>query len=182
MALRELGYETVMINCNPETVSTDYSTSDRLYFEPLTPEDVAEVIAAEQAACTDGARVVGVIVSLGGQTPLKLSHSLDPALVLGTPGGLDRRGRGPRAVVGHLPATWACASLRATSRSPSTTRAPSSTTIGYPVLVRPSYVLGGRAMEIVYDDDSLARVMANLTERPRRARARGRRVGDARPS
>src|ERR1035437_6455743 len=85
MALRDMGYETVMINCNPETVSTDYSTSDRLYFEPLTPEDVAEVIAAEQAACRDGARVVGVIVALGGQTPLKLSHSIDPALVLGTP-------------------------------------------------------------------------------------------------
>jgi carbamoyl-phosphate synthase large subunit len=80
-----MGYETVMVNCNPETVSTDYSTSDRLYFEPLTPEDVAEVIAAEQAACVDGARVLGVIVALGGQTPLKLSHSIDPTLVLGTP-------------------------------------------------------------------------------------------------
>ena len=97
-----MGYETVMVNCNPETVSTDYSTSDRLYFEPLTPEDVAEVIAAEQAACVDGARVLGVIVSLGGQTPLKLSHSIDPALVLGTPVAVDRRGRGPRAVVGDL--------------------------------------------------------------------------------
>ena len=85
LALRELGVETVMVNCNPETVSTDYSTSDRLYFEPLTPEDVAAVIDAEAAACTDGARVRGVIVSLGGQTPLKLAHSLDPALVLGTP-------------------------------------------------------------------------------------------------
>src|ERR1700721_3971071 len=74
-----------MVNCYPETVSTDYSTSDRLYFEPLTPEDVAEVIAAERAACVDGARVLGVIVALGGQTPLKLSHSLDPDLVLGTP-------------------------------------------------------------------------------------------------
>ena len=80
-----MGYETVMVNCNPETVSTDYSTSDRLYFEPLTPEDLAEVIAAEQADCIDGARVIGVIVSLGGQTPLKLSHSLSTELVLGTP-------------------------------------------------------------------------------------------------
>ncbi len=72
IALREMGYETVMVNCNPETVSTDYSTSDRLYFEPLTAEDLAEVIAAESAACTEGASVRGVIVSLGGQTPLKL--------------------------------------------------------------------------------------------------------------
>ena len=102
MALRDMGYETVMVNCNPETVSTDYSTSDRLYFEPLTPEDLAEVIVAEQAACTDGARVVGVIVALGGQTPLKLSHSLEPSLVLGHAGRLDRRRRGPRAVVGDL--------------------------------------------------------------------------------
>jgi len=76
-AIRAMGYEAIMVNCNPETVSTDYSTSDRLYFEPLTPSDLAEVIAAEQAACTDGARLVGVIVSLGGQTPLKLSHSID---------------------------------------------------------------------------------------------------------
>jgi len=162
MALRTMGYETVMINCNPETVSTDYSTSDRLYFEPLTPEDVAEVIAAEQAACIDGARVVGVIVSLGGQTPLKLAHSLDPALVLGTPvAAID---------IAEDREQWSaiCTSLGlrqppgdvavSLGEAKSVVRA-----IGYPVLVRPSYVLGGRAMEIVYDDAALERVMNDLT-------------------
>ncbi|HEV3187356.1 MAG TPA: carbamoyl-phosphate synthase large subunit, partial [Acidimicrobiales bacterium] len=153
MALRDMGYETVMINCNPETVSTDYSTSDRLYFEPLTPEDVAEVIAAERAACVDGARLVGVIVALGGQTPLKLSHSLDPSLVLGTPvssiDAAEDRERwsqichslGLRQPPGDVALTLKEA--RAIAKR-----------VGYPVLVRPSYVLGGRAMEIVYDDAS----------------------------
>ena len=162
IVLRDMGYETVMMNCNPETVSTDYSTSDRLYFEPLTPEDVAEVIAAEQAACVDGARVLGVIVSLGGQTPLKLSHSLDPALVLGTPvasidSAEDReqwssicQSLGLRQPPGDV--ALGLADARAVVR-----------VIGYPVLVRPSYVLGGRAMEIVYDDASLERVMKDLT-------------------
>jgi carbamoyl-phosphate synthase large subunit len=162
MALRDMGYETVMINCNPETVSTDYSTSDRLYFEPLTPHDVAEVIAAEQAACVDGARVVGVIVSLGGQTPLKLSHFLDSALVLGTPvasidAAEDREqwsaicvSLGLRQPPGDVALTLPEA--RAIAKQ-----------VGYPVLIRPSYVLGGRAMEIVYDDASLGRVMNDLT-------------------
>jgi carbamoyl-phosphate synthase large subunit len=162
IVLRALGYETVMVNCNPETVSTDYSTSDRLYFEPLTPEDVAEVIAAEQAACTNGARVVGVIVSLGGQTPLKLSHSLDSTLVLGTPvasidAAEDREqwssictSLGLRQPPGDVALTLAEAKVIVKE-------------IGYPVLVRPSYVLGGRAMEIVYDDSSLERVMMDLT-------------------
>jgi carbamoyl-phosphate synthase large subunit len=162
MALREMGYETVMVNCNPETVSTDYSTSDRLYFEPLTPHDVAEVIAAEQAACVDGARVVGVIVSLGGQTPLKLSHSIEPALVLGTPvasidAAEDREqwsaiceALGLRQPPGDVALTLLEARVIAKQ-------------VGYPVLVRPSYVLGGRAMEIVYDDAALTRVMDDLT-------------------
>jgi carbamoyl-phosphate synthase large subunit len=162
MALRDMGYETVMVNCNPETVSTDYSTSDRLYFEPLTPEDLAEVILAEQAACTDGARVVGVIVALGGQTPLKLSHSLDPALVLGTPvasidAAEDREqwssicsSLGLRQPPGDV--ALSLREARAVVKK-----------IGYPVLVRPSYVLGGRAMEIVYDDPTLERVMMDLT-------------------
>jgi carbamoyl-phosphate synthase large subunit len=162
MALRDMGFETVMVNCNPETVSTDYSTSDRLYFEPLTPDDVAEVLAAEEAACIDGARVVGVIVSLGGQTPLKLSHSIDPALVLGTPvrsidAAEDRQqwsaicqSLGLRQPPGDVATNLEQA--RAIARK-----------VGYPVLVRPSYVLGGRAMEIVYDDAALTRVMADLT-------------------
>ena len=162
MVLREMGYETVMINCNPETVSTDYSTSDRLYFEPLTPGDVAEVIAAEQAACTDGANVVGVIVSLGGQTPLKLSHSLDPALVLGTPvtsidAAEDREHWSDIcSQIGlRQPPGGVVVNLREARDVVKR--------IGYPVLVRPSYVLGGRAMEIVYDDSSLERVMTDLT-------------------
>ncbi|HEY5111899.1 MAG TPA: carbamoyl-phosphate synthase large subunit, partial [Acidimicrobiales bacterium] len=162
MALRDMGYESVMVNCNPETVSTDYSTSDRLYFEPLTPEDVAEVISAEMAACVNGARVVGVIVALGGQTPLKLSHSLDPALVLGTPvssidDAEDRQrwsaicsSLGLRQPPGDVALTLEEARVIAKR-------------VGYPVLVRPSYVLGGRAMEIVYDDAALERVMADLT-------------------
>jgi carbamoyl-phosphate synthase large subunit len=162
LALRELGVESVMINCNPETVSTDYSTSDRLYFEPLTAEDVAAVIAAESSACTDGARVRGVIVSLGGQTPLKLAHSLDPDLILGTPvssidAAEDRqlwsaicRDLGLRQPPGDV-----ALSLDDARRIVDV--------IGFPVLVRPSYVLGGRAMEIVYDDEALARVMTDLT-------------------
>jgi len=162
IVLRAMGYETVMVNCNPETVSTDYSTSDRLYFEPLTPEDVAEVIAAEQAACTDGARVVGVIVSLGGQTPLKLSHSIDPALVLGTPvASID-------AAEDREQWSRICASLglRQPPGDVALTLSEAKVIvreIGYPVLVRPSYVLGGRAMEIVYDDNALERVMNDLT-------------------
>jgi carbamoyl-phosphate synthase large subunit len=162
MALRDLGYETVMVNCNPETVSTDYSTSDRLYFEPLTPDDVAEVIAAEQAACVDGATVKGVIVALGGQTPLKLSHSLDPALVLGTPvAAID-------AAEDRQQWSAICTSL-GLAQPPGdvalTLEEARSIVrrVGYPVLVRPSYVLGGRAMEIVYDDSSLERVMKDLT-------------------
>jgi carbamoyl-phosphate synthase large subunit len=162
LALRDLGYETVMVNCNPETVSTDYSTSDRLYFEPLTPEDLDEVIRAEQAACSDGARVLGVIVALGGQTPLKLSHSIDPALVLGTPvasidAAEDRQ-------------QWSSICQRLGLRQPPGDVALNleearliAKKIGYPVLIRPSYVLGGRAMEIVYDDLALERVMADLT-------------------
>jgi carbamoyl-phosphate synthase large subunit len=162
MALRTMGYETVMVNCNPETVSTDYSTSDRLYFEPLTAEDVAEVIAAERAACVDGARVVGVIVSLGGQTPLKLAHSVDADLVLGTPvAAID---------LAEDREQWSAICQQIGLRQPPGDVALSLDqarlivkNIGYPVLVRPSYVLGGRAMEIVYDDTALERVMADLT-------------------
>jgi carbamoyl-phosphate synthase large subunit len=161
MALRDAGFETVMVNCNPETVSTDYDTSDRLYFEPLTDEDVANVIAAEQDASRGTGRVVGVIVSLGGQTPLKLAGSLPPGLVLGTsPTSIDlaedrerwnalcHRLGIPQAAGGT--ATTVADALAVAQR------------VGYPVLLRPSYVLGGRAMEIVYDDDGVRRVMAAL--------------------
>ena len=159
LALRDMGYETVMVNCNPETVSTDYSTSDRLYFEPLTAEDLAEVILAESGT---GGRLAGVIVSLGGQTPLKLAHSLDPSLVLGTPvasiDAAEDRERWSAICAGlglRQPPGGVAVSLEGARE---VVRA-----IGYPVLVRPSYVLGGRAMEIVDDDTALARVMANLT-------------------
>ena len=148
LALREAGYETIMVNSNPETVSTDYDTSDKLYFEPLTFEHVLEIVEREQP--------VGVIVQLGGQTPLKLVKPLEAAGVpiLGTsPEAIDiaedrkrfealARGLGvqqpPNGTATSVPEAVAIA-----------------TRIGYPVLVRPSYVLGGRAMEIVYDEPSL---------------------------
>jgi len=159
MALRAAGFETVMVNCNPETVSTDYDTSDRLYFEPLTSEDVANVVAAEQDA---GGRVAGIIVSLGGQTPLKLAGSLPPELVLGTsPASIDMAEDRQR---------WNA--LCETLGIPQPPGGTAGTTaealqvahrVGYPVLVRPSYVLGGRAMEIVYDDAGVRRVMSALT-------------------
>jgi carbamoyl-phosphate synthase large subunit len=152
-ALRDAGFETVMINCNPETVSTDYDTSDRLYFEPLTYEDVMNVLEIEEP--------VGVVVALGGQTPLKLAGRLPEDLVLGTrPASIDAaedrelwnalcaRLEIPQPAGGT--AADVDAALTITSR------------IGYPALVRPSYVLGGRAMEIVYDDDGLRRAMAEL--------------------
>ncbi|MFP5318936.1 MAG: carbamoyl-phosphate synthase large subunit [Acidimicrobiia bacterium] len=157
-ALREAGFDTVMINCNPETVSTDYDTSDRLYFEPLTYEDVLNVLDAES---TSG-DLRGVIVSLGGQTPLKLANRLPAELVLGTsPASIDAAEDRERwnALCARLeipqPAGGTAATLDGalaiTSR------------IGYPALIRPSYVLGGRAMEIVYDDAGLARAMEALS-------------------
>jgi carbamoyl-phosphate synthase large subunit len=159
MTLRDAGYETVMINCNPETVSTDYDTSDRLYFEPLTDEDVANVLEAELAA---GGSLAGVIVSLGGQTPLKLAGSLPPELVLGTsPASIDLAEDRER---------WNALCERLSIPQPPGGTA--STTpdalavaqrVGYPVLLRPSYVLGGRAMEIVYDDEGVRRVMQSMT-------------------
>ncbi|WP_053202390.1 carbamoyl-phosphate synthase large subunit [Jiangella muralis] len=161
MALHEAGYETVMVNCNPETVSTDYDTSDRLYFEPLTLEDVLEVVHAERQA----GPVAGVIVQLGGQTPLGLAAALAEAGVpiVGTsPAAIDLaedRGSFGR-VLGEagLPAPkHGTASSFAEARD-------IAHTIGYPVLVRPSYVLGGRGMEIVYDDDTLADYIGRATQ------------------
>ncbi|MGC8498961.1 MAG: carbamoyl-phosphate synthase large subunit [Acidimicrobiales bacterium] len=177
--LRDLGYESVMVNCNPETVSTDYSTADRLYFEPLTAEDVAAVIAAEHAACAPGARVAGVIVSLGGQTPLKLAPTLADDLILGTAvASID---------TAEDREQWSAICTELGLRQPPGGVALTLdqardvvSTIGYPVLVRPSYVLGGRAMEIVYDDDALVRVMANLT-RSHGALAREGGVSASRP-
>ena len=154
-ALREAGFETVMVNCNPETVSTDYDTSDRLYFEPLTPEDVANIIDAEQP--------MGIIVSLGGQTPLKLAATLPPELIAGTsPASID---------LAEDREQW-----NALCRDLGIPQPPGGTAVdadgalaiaaqvGYPVLVRPSYVLGGRAMEIIYDDAQMVRAMAEMSD------------------
>ncbi len=161
-ALRDAGYETIMVNCNPETVSTDYDTSDRLYFEPITYEDVMNVIEAEQASAKPGSPgVVGVIVALGGQTPLKLAGQLPPELVLGTsPASIDAAEDRER---------WnaLCAELDIPQPpgGTATTLADARAVVAqidYPVLMRPSYVLGGRAMEIVYDDDHLERAMDDL--------------------
>ena len=156
-ALAEAGYETVMLNCNPETVSTDYDTSDRLYFEPLTLEDTLNVIEAEQAA----GDLVGVVVALGGQTPLKLASALPEGLILGTsPASIDAAEDRER---------WnaLCARLEIPQPAGGTaTSVDEALTvierIGYPALLRPSYVLGGRAMEIVYDEDGLRRAMGEL--------------------
>ncbi len=151
-ALRELGFETIMVNCNPETVSTDYDTSDRLYFEPLTIEDVLNILDAEKP--------VGVIVQFGGQTPLKLAVPLEKEgiRILGTsPDSIDRAEDRKRfKELLH----------RLGLRQPESDTAMSveeaveaAKKIGYPVMVRPSYVLGGRAMEIVYDEDSIRNYM-----------------------
>ena len=160
-ALAEAGYETIMVNCNPETVSTDYDTSDRLFFEPLTAEDVIEVVRAEQK----NGEVKGVIVQFGGQTPLKLAHDLEASgiPILGTRKDaidlaedrdrfkrlLDRLGlRQPRNAIAR--------SAEEAERV--------AIDIGYPLLIRPSYVLGGRGMEIVHDRNDLRRYISAAVE------------------
>src|SRR3982751_6629182 len=161
MALQDAGYEAVMVNCNPETVSTDYDTADRLYFEPLTFEDVLEVVEAERAA----GPVTGVICTLGGQTPLGLAQRLKDAgvPVLGTaPEAIDlAEDRASFSRVLHD------TGLPAPKHGTATTFAEAreiAAEIGYPVLVRPSYVLGGRGMEIVYDDATLEAYIAKATD------------------
>ena len=151
-ALDEAGYETIMVNCNPETVSTDYDTSDRLYFEPLTGEDVLEILRTEQQAGT----LVGVIVQFGGQTPLKLAQALEDAgiPILGTsPDAIDLAEDRERfaALVNKLGLKQPANGI-ARSRDEAVAVA---NRIGYPVLMRPSYVLGGRAMEIVDSEAQL---------------------------
>ena len=150
---RELGYEAVMVNCNPETVSTDYDTSDRLYFEPLSPEEVLAVCDRE--------RPVGVVTQFGGQTPLRLARSIEEGgyRILGTPHAAidlaENRARFGALVeeLGVRCPPWAIAESVEEARS-------AAEDIGYPILVRPSYVLGGRAMRICYDDGELEQAMA----------------------
>jgi carbamoyl-phosphate synthase large subunit len=152
IAMREDGYETIMINCNPETVSTDYDTSDRLYFEPLTFEDVLEVIHLEQPK--------GVIVQFGGQTPLNLARALEAAgvpIIGTTPDSIDQAEDRERfqQLISQL-------GLRQPTNRiafDTVTSAGLAEQVGFPLVVRPSYVLGGRAMEIVYDQEDLARYM-----------------------
>ena len=156
LALREAGFETIMVNCNPETVSTDYDTADRLYFEPLTLEDVLEIVRVEQPW--------GVIVQFGGQTPLKLARALLAAgapIIGTTPDAIDRAEDRERfqQVVDKLglrqPANRMAASLEQALTA--------AAEIGYPLVMRPSYVLGGRAMEIVHDEAGLRAYMQNAS-------------------
>jgi carbamoyl-phosphate synthase large subunit len=158
-ALKEVGYETIMINCNPETVSTDYDTSDRLYFEPLTAEDVMEIIDTERRNGT----LHGVIVQFGGQTPLKLAESLEKANVpiLGTsPDAIDLAEDRDRfkQLLDRLKLRQPKSGI---ATSPERAKEIAEA-IGYPIVIRPSYVLGGRAMEIVHDTNHLARYVARL--------------------
>jgi carbamoyl-phosphate synthase large subunit len=161
LTLREAGYETIMVNCNPETVSTDYDTSDRLYFEPLTLEDVLEIVHAESAA----GKLAGVIVQLGGQTPLGLAQVLKDA-------GVPIVGTSPESIHlaeerGAFGRVLAEAGLIAPKHGMAASFPEAqaiAAEVGYPVLVRPSYVLGGRGMEIVYDDAMLADYLERSTE------------------
>ncbi|MCW2566839.1 MAG: carbamoyl-phosphate synthase, large subunit, partial [Mycobacterium sp.] len=167
MALREAGFETVMVNCNPETVSTDYDTSDRLYFEPLTLEDVLEVVHAEDTTgkAAGGPGVIGVVVQLGGQTPLGLAQGLADAGVpiVGTPPEAIHLAEERGAFGEVLDAAGLPAPKHGMATSFPEAQAIAAE-IGYPVLVRPSYVLGGRGMEIVYDDPSLRSYLERSTE------------------
>ncbi|MFT8430978.1 carbamoyl-phosphate synthase large subunit [Acetobacter orientalis] len=155
-ALREAGFETIMVNCNPETVSTDYDTSDRLYFEPLTAEDVIALIQREQQKGS----IKGCIVQYGGQTPLKLSHALEKAGIplLGTPADAIDRAEDRERFQAMLHKLGLRQPENGIARSPQEAEDVAER-IGYPVVVRPSYVLGGRAMEIVYDRQALQRYM-----------------------
>ena len=157
MALREDGFETLMVNCNPETVSTDYDTSDRLYFEPLTFEDVMEIIEKEKPE--------GVIVQFGGQTPLKLSRALAAAgapIIGTTPDSIDvaeDRERFQKLVTALKLKQPANASARAEEQAVIMARE-----VGFPLVVRPSYVLGGRAMEVVFNEDDLRTYMTDAVK------------------
>jgi carbamoyl-phosphate synthase large subunit len=159
-ALRDAGYDTVMVNCNPETVSTDYDTSSRLYFEPLTLEDVIEVVHAEQQA----GPVAGVVVQLGGQTPLGLAKALkeNGVPIVGTsPEAIDLAE--DRGAFGRVLAEAGLPAPKHGTAYSAPEAVEIAKEIGYPVLVRPSYVLGGRGMEIVYDDEMLSAYVERAT-------------------
>ena len=157
LAAREDGYETIMVNCNPETVSTDYDTSDRLYFESVTLEDVLEIVHLEQPK--------GVIVQFGGQTPLKLARRLEEEgvpIIGTTPDAIDRaedRERFQHMIQKLGLKQPANTTVRSTSEA-----VEAAAEIGYPLVVRPSYVLGGRAMEIVYREEDLLRYMTHAVQ------------------
>ena len=157
LAMRDLGYETIMVNCNPETVSTDYDTSDRLYFEPLTLEDVLSIVAVEKPE--------GIIIQFGGQTPLKLARALEAAgapIVGTTPDCIDLAEDRERfqALLNQLGLKQP---PNRTARDPESAIVLAQQ-IGYPLVVRPSYVLGGRAMDIVHGEDELRRYMTEAVK------------------
>ncbi len=157
LAMREDGYETIMVNCNPETVSTDYDTSDRLYFEPVTLEDVLAIVALEQPK--------GVIVQFGGQTPLKLARALEAAgvpIIGTTPDAIDRAE--DRERFQHMIETLGLVQPPNRTARSVEQAVKYAEEIGYPLVVRPSYVLGGRAMEIVYKESELRRYMNNAVQ------------------
>lgn len=158
-ALSEAGFETIMINCNPETVSTDYDTSDRLYFEPLTLEDVLNVIDVESKSNPES--LLGVIVGLGGQTPLKLVDKLPPQLVLGT-SAMAINIAEDRSKWSKLCEQLSIPQPKGATVTTTQEALEVAQEIGYPILMRPSFVLGGRAMEIIYDRDGLKTAMDNL--------------------
>lgn len=163
--LSQAGFETVMINCNPETVSTDYDTADRLYFEPLTFEDVLEIYYAEQQSGQGGPGVVGAIVQLGGQTPLGLADRLERAgvpIVGTTPSAIDMAE--DRGAFGEVLANAGLPAPKFGTATSFEQARRIAADIGYPVLVRPSYVLGGRGMEIVYDDETLHGYITRATQ------------------
>lgn len=157
LAMREDGYETIMVNCNPETVSTDYDTSDRLYFEPVTLEDVLEIVDKEKPK--------GVIVQFGGQTPLKLARELEAAgvpIIGTTPDAIDRAE--DRERFQHMIQKLGLKQPPNTTVRSTDEAVAAAEAIAYPLVVRPSYVLGGRAMEIVYGEDELLRYMKDAVQ------------------
>ena len=182
-SFRAQGYEAVMVNCNPETVSTDYDTSDRLYFEPLDEEAVLAVLEREQP--------VGVCIQFGGQTPLKLARAIERGRLPRSSARRSTRSTSPRTASASAGSLASSASAARSGGSPRPRReaVAIAARVGYPVLVRPSYVLGGRAMRVCYDEarscEAMAGVDGAVARRPlprERDRARRRRALRRRPT